>query len=158
MQRDVKIKHIWTVLCQRSTIDKYSNNISLSDVLEQLTVSASLLHEQQPTGGTPVGALVFHFELVSLWSRANEAQPALGHARVVILSPSGGITEPQPIQVDLREYERMRTRQRFGGLPVREAGQFIFRVEYRDDGESTWREVAAVPLKVIIEPSPERKT
>jgi hypothetical protein len=156
-QRDIKIKHIWTVLCQHSIIDAESHNISLIDVIEQLIISAPAPSEQQPTGQVRVGTVPIPFEVVSLWSRAEGTQPALGQCRVTFISPSGPLGEAHYIPVDLRKYERMRTRQRFGGIPVSEAGQYLFRIEYRDDGETEWREVDAVPLKVIIESGPERK-
>ena len=157
-QNDIKIKHIWTVLCRESVIDKESNNISLINVLEQISISTRTPSEQQPTGQARGGPIPISFEIVSLWIRAEEAQPALGHCRVTILSPSGPLEEAHHIPVDLRKYQRMRTRQRLGGLPVSEAGQYLFRVEYRDDGETDWREVGAIPVSIIIESAPEKET
>lgn len=154
-----KIKHIWTVLCRRSIIDKESNNISLLDVLEQVAVSRIPAGERQPAKDTLTSAVPLDYELVSLWIRASEDQPALGHARAILCSPSGALPgEPAQIDVDLRVYQRMRTRQRFVGLRIKEPGQYLFRVEYRDDGEAEWRGVTTIPLQVIIEPLPEKQT
>ena len=157
VQHDVKIRHIWTVLCQRSLIDIDSNNISLIDVIEQISMSAPTPSEQQSKGQIQVGTVPFNFEVVSLWSRAEESQPALGQCRVTLLSPSGPLGEANHVPVDLRKYERTRIRQRFGGLSVSKAGQYFFRVEYRDDGETEWCEVGAIPFKVIIESALEKK-
>lgn len=157
-QSDAKIKHIWTVLCRESVIDKETNNISLINVVEQISVSTPIPFERQPAGQARGGPIPISLEIVSLWIRAEEAEPALGHCRVTVLSPSGPLEEAHRIPVDLRKYQRMRTRQRFGGLPVSEPGQYLFRVEYRDDGETGWYEVGAIPVRIIIDSAPEQKT
>lgn len=156
-QHDAKIKHIWAVLCQRSIIDADSNNISLIDVLEQINISRYAPSEQQPTAQDQLGVVPISFEIVSLWSRAEEPQSASGQCRVTLLGPSGPLGEANYIPVDLRKHERMRTRHRFEGLPVREAGRHLFHVEYRDDGETEWREVQAIPLKVVFESAPKKE-
>jgi len=106
---------------------------------------------------TGIAVVPANYEVTSLWVRSDIDKPALGNARVTLLSSSGPIGEPAEIQIDLRQHKRFRTRQRFGGLPIREAGQYLFVVEYRDDGQADWFEVISIPLEIVIEQSPERQ-
>ena len=46
---------------------------------------------------------------------------------------------------------------RFGTLPIAQPGRYLFRINFRLDGEDEWRQVASVPLEVIFE-APEDKT
>jgi len=34
------LEHIWSVLCSRSVIDSETNNVSIQDVIEQITINA----------------------------------------------------------------------------------------------------------------------
>lgn len=140
------IEHIWSVACTRALIDKDSNNVTLSEVLEQLTVEAAIPRSDFP-GGEPV--LPIEFEIVSFWIRTNPETPAKGVARILI-QPPGGSASPagDPFDVDLSEYERLRTRSRFSGLPVHESGRYWFIVQQQSGGD--WTEVARVPLQVSV--------
>lgn len=141
------IQHIWTVVCSNSVIDQDSNNISLQSVIEQLNITGT----PPAPGAVPVVPITL--EVVTLWAKTNFDEPAQGDARVTFLSPSGVPSEQLRFDyhIDLSTYKRNRTRWRINGLPVLGAGPHTFRVELQNEGEE-WREVATVPLEVIIGP------
>jgi hypothetical protein len=137
------INHIWTVLCSKSITDQESNNISLLEVLEQLTIV-----------GPPIPSVVpVRFEVVTLWGRSDADQPSRGHARLLFLTPSDTVIGEHEYDIDLSVYQRYRTRTVMTGLPVQEAGRHHFRVQLRDEGETEWRDVANIPLQVLLETS-----
>ena len=138
------IDHIWSVLCQRSVIDKDSNTMTLFDAIEQLTISGAELPAIAP----------IPMELVSLWSRTEPDRQARGRARVCLIEPDNSIQQPSfEIDIDLTAHERYRTRGRMGGMPIRAAGRYKFRVELQIEGDHQWREVARIPVQVVIEPA-----
>jgi hypothetical protein len=92
------------------------------------------------------------FDVVTLWSRASDNQPARGSARLLLTTPSDKIVGEQEHNVDLTVYQRARTRTRMAGLPIQEAGRYQFRVQFRHDGEAEWRDVANIPLQIVFEP------
>src|SRR3990172_3519864 len=132
------IEHIWSVLCSRSVIDSETNNVSIQDVIEQITINA------EPTED---GFLPFPLELITLWGRKEIDRPARGIERVSFVTPSGKHTIISESKIDLSKAERHRQRVRFPGLPIGEAGRHYFRVEFKENGDQ-YREVAAVPLTV----------
>lgn len=141
------IQHIWTVICSNSVIDQDSNNISLQSVIEQLNIAGT------PPASGVVPAVPISLEVVTLWARADFDVPGRGRARVTFLFPSGIPSAPLQFEygIDLSSFKRNRTRWHINGLPIRESGRHIFRVEFQNEGENVWREVATVPLEVIVE-------
>jgi hypothetical protein len=71
--------------------------------------------------------------------------------RSAFVRPSGVMTEAiVEHDIDLRTNLRNRHRHKFAGIPVREGGRHIFRVDVWNDTRGTWEEVAAVPLEIIF--------
>ena len=119
--------------------------MSLHSVIEQLTISGEL--------SAPAIVIPFPLEIVTLWARTDFDVASLGRARLTFLSPSETpVIPPFEHDVDLRTYLRMRSRRHFQGLPVTEPGRHTFRVELQQEGETTWRQVAAIPLLIAFEP------
>jgi hypothetical protein len=133
------ITHVWSVLCQNSIIDQDSNLVSLINSIEELT----LPDEPAPNKVYPITV-----SLVTLWIRSDINIPISGFGRSVFTSPNGEELQSLEQELDLKNYERLRTRSYFSGLKLSEAGQYYFNVEYRDNVKQEWRKVAALPVKV----------
>jgi len=136
------IEHIWSVLCSRSVIDSETNNVSIQDVIEQITINA------EPTEN---GFLPFPLELITLWGRENLKKPANGTERVSFVTPSGKSTQISEAKIDLSKVERHRQRVRLQGLPISESGKYYFRVELLEDSDQ-YHDVAAIPLIIEFQP------
>ncbi|MCB9637393.1 MAG: hypothetical protein H6728_10345 [Myxococcales bacterium] len=145
------ISHVWTVICSRSVIDEDTKNISLMDVVEQVTIDAESAKQKDVLLPLP-------FEVVTLWSREDEAGKSNTEARLRLLSPEGTEINQQFYKIDLSEHPRMRTRIRVPGLPFVGPGNYVFCVDLRRQDGETWREVARVPLQLQVEsPQPKRR-
>ena len=140
------LEHIWSVLCARSIIDSETNNVSIQDVVEQITINAEPIEN---------GFLPFPLELITLWGRKESDKPAKGTERVTFVTPSGKSEVVSEAEIDLSSVERHRHRVRFPGLPVSEAGKYYFKVEMKN-GSNEWKLASAVPLKVIFQPAETR--
>jgi hypothetical protein len=138
------IDHVWTVVCSNSVTDAESNNVSLLNVLEQVNVTGESI---------PGGVLPAQVDIVTLWSRADYQAPERGYGRITFLSPSGSqLGEPMEFPVDLSQHHRGRSRHRLIGLPLEEAGRYVFRINFRSENEEAWHQVASVPLEVTFQP------
>ena len=136
------IEHVWTVLCSRSVIDVETNNVSIQDVIEQISINA----EPKPDGFLP-----FPLELITLWERQESNKPAEGTERITFVTPSGKSNVVYEAKIDLSAAERHRHKVKFPGLPLSEAGRYYFEVEAKE-GDGDYHEVAAIPLSVIFQP------
>lgn len=145
------IDHIWTVVCSRVVVDRESNNVSIQNVLEQLNI----MGEPKPDGMLPINV-----EIVSLWVRSDLDVPGRGRSRLTFLFPSGKRIEVSgELNVNLSESRRGRTIMKLQGFPIRESGQHALCVEFQNEGEAEWHQVAAIPVEVIFEPpEPEQVT
>jgi len=139
------IRHIWSVLCSQSVIDKDTNNISLFSVLEQLNVAGPPPSKESP------GLIPISLEVVSFWERIPNDQPSRGRSSLLIVAPSGETIQRQVSDVDLTVYQRSRVRGKLNGLPVAATGRYEFRVQLRQDDSEEWEDVAALPLHIQFE-------
>jgi hypothetical protein len=137
------IRHIWTVACSRGVVDKASNNVSLQNVLEQLTIIGEPSHDLK---------LRLELAIVSFWIRSNMEQPAFGRVRVTFVSPSGEDLASIESEINMLDHARSRNIMRAGVLPLPEAGYYNFRVDVQHKDSDTWQQVALVPLEVKFNP------
>jgi hypothetical protein len=137
------IEHAWTVACTKCVIDSETNNATLTETLETLTVPGNI---QFPT------IAPLQLDLVSNWYRSNPAQGTRGSGRVSFLNPNGeAAAPPTEYAIDLRNYYRSRNIVRVAGLPIAGTGVYFFKIELRVDAEQ-WREVARTPILVQAAP------
>jgi hypothetical protein len=136
------IEHIWSVLCSRSIIDSETNNVSIHDVIEQITINA------EPTEN---GFLPFPLELITLWARKEIDKPTKGTERVSFVTPSGKSTVISESNIDLSNVERHRQKVKFPGLPLGEGGRYYFTIEFKEDN-GQYSEVTAIPVTIQFRP------
>jgi hypothetical protein len=127
-------------------IDQESNNVSIQNVIEQITIP-----DKPKPGGMVAGAM----DIISLWVRSDFDAPAVGRSRVVFAFPSGEHHEVSEFEVDLSQHRRGRTIAKLQGFPAREPGRYAFIVEFQGENETEWQQVAVVPIEVVFEPPEE---
>lgn len=146
------IDHYWTVLCSNSAIDKDSNNISLFNIVERITIYG------EPPQGNKVGAVPIPHTIVTLWGRSDIEQPERGTTRFVIEYQQGDdtkSTDPHEIGIDLTEHPRFRTRATLNALPVLGEGRHWIRVFLNQNDEDEWVRVASIPYEIFFRPESE---
>lgn len=137
------IKHVWSVLCQQSIINRDSNNISLIEVIEQLSIEGRLIDskDEKPK------LLPLSFNIVSMWIRKNLDEPADSKANIILFSPNDKELSRKEVHIDLSEYQRFRTISRINGLPFSGYGQYKFVIKVLK--EEDWGTVARLPLSIL---------
>ncbi|MBI4367512.1 MAG: hypothetical protein HY543_11915 [Deltaproteobacteria bacterium] len=139
------IHHAWTAICQHSSIDKDTNNISFN-VFEQLTIRIPPFSPDTP-------GIIFpaQIEIISLWYRDKNSAGMKGKGRVRIEAPHQKEVRMIDIDIDLVAYHRHRTRVRLDGLPIPKdvSGYFYFIMSLETDHQ--WVDVARIPLEVNVE-------
>ncbi len=141
------IDHVWTVLCSRSLVDVESQNISLLEVVDEISLAPELLAENKEV------SLPIRLELVTCWRRSQLDQPGKSRGRMSLSGPDGKKMEEQSYNIDLSEFPRRRTRVRMPGLLISKPGSYVFRVEVQMMPVGQWMEVAKIPLDIVVGPS-----
>jgi hypothetical protein len=139
------IEHVWSVVCNNSSIDEESKTISLLNVLEQLVIY---------TDATDDLNLPIQLEVFSLWTREEVDMPAKGKMQVQFCDDKNACTKQAEIEIDLSQAVFCRTKMKLFGLKLKGAGRYKFIVELSEDAGATWKKVASLPVQINYEPIP----
>lgn len=140
------IRHVWTVLCLSSAIDRDSNALSLLNILETLAYSRDDNDDEPESEQVNVP---FEFEIVSLWTRNTFSEPTEGRVQISMINPSGAPPENQfEYEVNLVDHVRLRYRVRVAGITITGPGRYEIRVNQWSDELDDWQHVTDVPLDI----------
>ncbi|MBI4067534.1 hypothetical protein HY407_04060 [Candidatus Gottesmanbacteria bacterium] len=142
------IKHIWSILCRRSIVDNETNNISINDVFEQLSVDLKV--KKSDADKVKLINIPIEFEVVCMWVK-NDKTPFKGNLNVEILNPKGTVVKnfEQPLEMP-ETMKRLRSRLKIMGMVVEEPGDYIFRVNVKEEGQKLYKAVAELPLEINL--------
>lgn len=142
------IKHIWSILCRKSIVDSETNNISINDVFEQLSVD--LKAKKDDADKLKLINIPIEFEVVSMWVK-NDKTNFKGNLKVEILNPKGVIVKnfEQPLEMP-ETMKRLRSRLRIMGLVVEQPGDYIFKVSVKEEGQKLYKADAELPLEINL--------
>jgi len=147
------VEHIWSLVCKNSSIDNETNNITLFNLIERITMNAPKQEIDKIKNGEAKGILLgMDFEVVSRFKKLDKSKTTAFDFRLRFLAPSGKLL---PVQAEQKiafteGIQNMRVRNRFSTMPIIEAGEYTISVEAKDVGESDYQEVAKVPLEIMI--------
>ena len=144
------MKVLWAILCENVIINQQTNNVSLIEVVDQITVPAP------PPGNVvkpdeKIGTFL-NMRLVVLWARSDRDVPESGQARIRIIAPDGKEAQTTEHHVDLSEVPRSSAIGSIVGFPfpLTDEGEHLFRVEKRTP-DSSWSKEFELPLWVEIQ-------
>lgn len=140
------MNHIWTVLCQRSSIDYEDNLVSLFSCLEELAV---VLDSQLASSGKAV--VPAQMQLVSFWTVSDISQENKLEIKGELIDPKGAVLNSYHNKFTIKAgVERFRNRTNIQGLPLTVPGRYFFRLRQKSNGEQEMKIVADLPLDVKI--------
>jgi hypothetical protein len=147
-------EHVWSLLCDKVLIDPTSDNVSLIDITERLTlhVSEEGSIERQVTEARADGdkgiLIPTALYLVSSWVRSDLTKPEEARFRYTLLNPAGDRVHEEAYGVDLRGFASQRVFIRFRQVPVSALGQHWILIEQEEQQKkhTRWRVVARLPL------------
>ena len=143
------MRAIWAILCQNTIIDQRSNNISLIEVIEELTVPVP--PPELMTEGDGELSMLVDGNLVILWTRSDLNVPEKAQTRSRIISPNGGEAQSGDFEIDLTEIVRARVIGRIAELPpLTQTGEYTIKIETKVD-DSEWQEEFELPLWVNVQ-------
>lgn len=145
------IKHIWSVLCRESLINKDDNNITLQSILEQLNVSIKSKDDsgtKKQSINVPIG-----YEVVSLWVKEENSDEPKAQVEITLLDPTRKeLHRVEQTLFFVKPYKRMRSRFKIAGFLITGSGVYTFRVGIKEEGNRLFKVVSEIPVEVNIEP------
>ena len=140
------MRHIWSVLCSKQSIDRETNSISLFEVIEGVQFYTKAI----PSFPSPVP---FAGTLVTLWARSTPGERAKGVARVRLLSPEGTELLSQTMEVNLESHPRNRSILQLQGIVIGGPGVHAWEVSSRA-ADGRWETQATIPMDVAVSTTP----
>jgi hypothetical protein len=142
------IEHVWSIICKESKLDADTNQISIFDVYERITIDAT------PAPNVDVEKLdkyVFPVphEITSTFYRDKAEGLETAEMRIRQLSPQGEelSSHLQPLQLGPGQ-TRLRTRVKSPALVVKSSGIYTFEISL-GTGNGRFTKVAEIPLDIV---------
>lgn len=137
------IKHIWSILCEDSSVDQETNKLSIRNVLESIEIKVQgILPEKS--------AIPIPFEIVSFFTRANSAKEEEIQLEIKLVN-----SEMDSLGKDLTatikfpaKSNRLRSRLKIQGLPIKGEGKYAFIISFMTSNEKEFKTVAELPLEI----------
>lgn len=139
-------KHIWSVLCYKGCLDQFTNQVSLLDVIEIITIRS----KTKPAEPGPHASVPIKMHLVSLWTRSHPDRAETVVTRILIQAPDGSKIPGSEVTLEL-EKPSLRNFMSFTTMPFRGPGQYIFVVQYRSEPTEPWQVAVSIPIEVRVE-------
>jgi hypothetical protein len=140
-------KHLWTVFCSKSILDRNTNNVSLIEVVEELTIG--LTQGSAIPSDNPV-VIPITASLVTLWVRNDPLSSESTVGRFYLIGPANQKLAEGSFNIDLEKHNRTRCFANTSAFPVQGAGTYQFVVEYQST-EGQWTEAGRLPIDVKYE-------
>lgn len=138
------MKNLWSILCSKSVIDSTTNQLSLFDCIDEITINFSNAEDiKKPTKNIPI-----NFEIVSLWLDESISQTRKFDYTIDIIDPEGKmlkeITKEAVIE---KNKKRLRTIMRISGMAVTTEGKYIFKIKYKE-AKNNFIIVSEIPVDI----------
>lgn len=138
------ISCLWAILCEQSIVNQETGNISLIEVLEELTAPPLPNSEAELF-------LSFDFHLAISWDKSDNNQENEEKFRLSLLAPSGKVLLQGERVINFSESRKAITVFNFNGLPISESGSYEFQIQLPINDGTEWQKVRVVSLEVNYE-------
>jgi hypothetical protein len=138
------IRHVWSILCSKVSVDRETNNVSLFEILESVQFMIS-------TAVTYPANFLFDANLVTLWARQDRSEPNEGEMRVRLLAPNGDQLAMVSNSFNFQSSLRARVIGKFNTIRVAGEGVHEWEISYRQSSQEDWRIVASIPLEISVQ-------
>jgi len=141
--------HQWSILCTRATVDKLTNNISLIEIIDEISVEVDPTVDLSKPLPTPL-MLAVSAVVVSAYTRTDPSIPEKTIGRLTLHGPPGSsLFTPANFDIDLTQFIRTRCLIGIAGLPIEMSGMHSFSVDVQTSTQQ-FAEVARVPFEIKL--------
>ena len=136
-------KHRWSLLCRHAVVDKYTNLLSILDVVDEAELRE--LPDERPEGRGNA-AIALDAQFVTVWERSNPERPERFVQAVTVTFPGGELHDSGVrIEGDLSKHRRTRLIIALGAVTYGGPGTYLFNVHLEKNG-SLGKIIDSVPF------------
>jgi hypothetical protein len=149
-----EINHIWSILCESSTIEQGTNLLSLYRVIEEITASDVMKDgrkidiKKEVTEMNPL-AISTKIDFVAFLRREIPVVDASEYeTKLEWISPSGKALVESKIKFDMSSKKNVRLIFKLDKLAMTGAGTYLIRLSIKDDTKKGYRDLHETPVDV----------
>lgn len=141
------MKHIWSILCQNSSVDSNTNLLSLFNCVEEL----SLVIEKDKMPKDDNLVIPIGFQLVNFWTTENGNAKSILDIKLEIFDPEEKLLGTFDKDFDVPGgVARFRSILSINGIKVTKEGRYIIKVQQKESNGKKFKVVAELPLDIKI--------
>lgn len=147
-----RIDCLWGLVCSLSSIDQQRNNISLFNVIDQLTLPKTRLPKPDEKGFFMIN---LEHEIVFVWRRLlrqDLCKEVSGvDLKISSIDPNGKVLSEIATQLNFKDKQRIvRVRVQTGGFKISTEGDYLYRVEIIQPGTDKFEKAFEIPYNVRL--------
>jgi len=137
------MQHIWSVLCQRSSIDFETNLVSLFECIEEI----NLVFNNTKDANNEKMVIPVNWQLVNYWI-VDGGEGSL-EIKIDFVNPEGNVFSSYENKIDLQNnIKRFRSRTNINGFEVAKSGRYKLMISYKKEG--SYEKVSEIPVDINI--------
>ncbi|MFA5746756.1 MAG: hypothetical protein WC926_01610 [Candidatus Paceibacterota bacterium] len=141
------MNHVWSVLCQNSSVDEETKLLSIFNCLEQVEITVK--KEDIENKGKVIVPILS--ELISFWTIDGQKEGDKLEMKIESLDPSNNLLYSAEKTFDInKNFPRFRSKIKLQGLPVTKSGRYFFKISQKDKIQKKFKTVATLPLDVDL--------
>lgn len=140
------MKHIWSIICQHSSIDAENNLLSLFNCVEEM----NLIVDRDKISEPEKIVIPAEFQLVSFWTIEDSSKDNKLEIKGELVDPDNKVLNTFNNNFVVKSgVARFRNRTNIQGLPITKEGRYYVKVWQKDDKEK-FVLVAELPIDIKI--------
>jgi hypothetical protein len=140
--------HIWSVICQNSSVDERSNTVNLFGCIENIGVDIDKNKNINNKISIPI-----QFDIVSYWTLDDSAKKNSLILKIEMIKPNGDVSFQKEENIFTEAgWGRIRNIAKFSGLELETTnnGRYIFRISQKEKKNDDFMIVANLPVDIKI--------
>ncbi len=139
------MKHIWSILCEKSSIDFESNSLSLFNCIEELKL---VIDKTKQSKNDKLVAPV-SFQMVNFWTTDDDKDENSLKIRGELIDPKGTVLNKFESDFEIKKgIKRFRSRINIKGIPITENGRYYFKTWQKKNDK--FELVSELPLDIDV--------
>ncbi len=139
------MKHVWSILCEKSSVDSETNLLSMFNTMEQINLVIDKT-KMQKSDKLVVPA---SFQIINFWVIEDPTKENSTEMKIEFVDPKGKIlNEFRKVLKTKKDIKRVRNRTNIQGMPVTESGRYCYRVSQKKGNK--FEAIFELPLDIYV--------
>lgn len=139
------MKNVWSIICEKSSIDSQTNVLSLFNCIEEMNIEID--KTKMPQGDKIV--IPVNFQLISLWRVDDSTKENTMDVKMEFVDPSGQVlNESLNTLVTKKGEKRLRSIINIQGLQITDSGVYYYKILEKKGNK--FEVVSSTPLDINV--------